>query len=591
MQRQKVIAYASRQLKSHEGNYSTHDLELGAIIFALKIWRHYLYGSKFTIFTDHKSLRYVFGQKELNMRQRRWMELLSDYDCDIQYHVGKANVVADALSRKYHEKPRRVRSLKLNLQVDLNNQIRKAQKSVIKEDTEKLKGMIKELEQGTDGIWRFHKKRMWIPKLGNLRHRILEEAHKSKYTMHPGSDKMYQDLRKNFWWIGMKKDVAVYVSKCLTCSQVKAEHQKPSGLLQQLEIPVWKWELITMDFVTKLPKTRKGNDTIWVIVDRLTKSAHFLPIKETFSMEQLAKLYVNEIVSLHGIPLSIVSDRDSRFTSHFWSSFQKAMGTRLNLSTTYHPQTDGQSERTIQTMEDMLRACVIDFGGNWDEHLPLIEFSYNNSYHTSINAAPFEALYGRKCRTPVCWAEIGEKQLSGPEIVQETTDKIIQVKERLKTARDRQKSYADNRRKPLEFQVGDKVLLKVSPWKGVVRFIKRGKLSPRYIGPFKILKRIGPVAYQLQLPEEMAGIHDVFHVSNLKKCLADESLIVPLKDIEVNEQLKFVERPLQIEDRKIKNLKHKRLVLVKVKWDSKRGPEYTWELESEMQKKYPHLFQ
>ena len=232
MQRQKVIAYASRQLKNHEENYSTHDLELGAIIFALKIWRHYLYGSKFTIFTDHKSLRYVFGQKELNMRQRRWMELLSDYDCDIRDHAGKANVVADALSRKYHEKPKRVRSLKLNLQVDLNDQIRKAQESVIKEDTEKLKGMIKELEQGTDGIWRFHKKRMWIPKLGNLRHRILEEAHKSKYTMHPGSDKMYQDLRKNFWWIGMKKDVAAYVSKCLTCSQVKAEHQKPSGLLQ-----------------------------------------------------------------------------------------------------------------------------------------------------------------------------------------------------------------------------------------------------------------------------------------------------------------------------------------------------------------------
>ncbi|KAM0044820.1 putative nucleotidyltransferase, Ribonuclease H [Helianthus debilis subsp. tardiflorus] len=591
MQRQKVIAYASRQLKSHEENYSTHDLELGAIIFALKIWRHYLYGSKFTIFTDHKSLRYVFGQKELNMRQRRWMELLNDYDCDIQYHAGKANVVADALSRKYHEKPKRVRSLKLNLQVDLNEQIREAQESVIKEDTEKLKGMIKELEQGTDGIWRFHKKRIWIPKLGNLRHRILEEAHKSKYTMHPGSDKMYQDLRKNFWWIGMKKDIAAYVSKCLTCSQVKAEHQKPSGLLQQLEMPVWKWELITMDFVTKLPKTRKGNDTIWVIVDRLTKSAHFLPMKETFSMEQLAKLYVNEIVSLHGIPLSIVSDRDSRFTSHFWSSFQKAMGTRLNLSTAYHPQTDGQSERTIQTMEDMLRACVIDFGGNWDEHLPLIEFSYNNSYHTSINAAPFEALYGRKCRTPVCWAEIGEKQLSGPEIVQETTDKIIQVKERLKTARDRQKSYANNRRKPLEFQVGNKVLLKVSPWKGMVRFIKRGKLNPRYIGPFEIIRRIGPVAYQLRLPEEMAGIHDVFHVSNLKKCLADESLIVPLKDIEVNEQLKFVERPLQIEDKKIKNLKHKRLVLVKVKWDSKRGPEYTWELESEMKNKYPHLFQ
>ena len=291
------------------------------------------------------------------------------------------------------------------------------------------------------------------------------------------------------------------------------------------------------------------------------------------------------------MPVSIISDRDTRYTSHFWKSFQQSLGTRLNFSTAYHPQTDGQSERTIQTLEDMLRACVIDFGGNWDNHLPLIEFSYNNSYHSSIEAAPFEALYGRKCRTPVCWAEIGESQLSGPEIVQETTDKITQIKERLKTARDRQKSYADNRRKPLEFQIGDKVLLKVSPWKGVVRFGKKGKLSPRYVGPFPVIQRIGPVAYRLQLPEELAGVHDVFHVSNLKKCLSDESLVVPLQDIEVNEKLKFVEKPLQIEDRKIKFLKQKRLVLVKVKWESKRGPEYTWELESVMKRKYPHLFQ
>ena len=222
-----------------------------------------------------------------------------------------------------------------------------------------------------------------------------------------------------------------------------------------------------MYFITKLPRTSSNHDSIWVIVDRLTKSAHFLPIREDYTMDRLAKIYIKEIVTRHGVPISIISDRDSRFTSRFWQSMQKALGTRLDMSTAYHPQTDGQTERTIQTLEDMLRSCVIDFGGSWDTHLPLVEFSYNNSYHTSIQCAPFEALYGRKCRSPLCWAETGENQITGPELIQEATDKIALIKDRIKAARDRQKSYADNRRKPLEFQVGDRVMLKVSPWKGV----------------------------------------------------------------------------------------------------------------------------
>ncbi|GJV49836.1 putative reverse transcriptase domain-containing protein [Tanacetum coccineum] len=200
----------------------------------------------------------------------------------------------------------------------------------------------------------------------------------------------------------------------LTCAKVKVEHQRPSGLLQQPEIPEWKWERITMDFVTGLPRTSSGYDSIWVIVDRLTKSAHFLPMKKTDSMEKLTQQYLKEVVCRHGVPLSIISDRDSRFASGFWRSLQNALGTNLNMSTAYHPETDGQSERTIQTLEDMLRACVIDFGGSWDRHLPLVEFSYNNSYHASIKAAPFEALYGRKCRSPVCWNEVGDNQLTGP---------------------------------------------------------------------------------------------------------------------------------------------------------------------------------
>ncbi|GJZ93185.1 putative reverse transcriptase domain-containing protein [Tanacetum coccineum] len=381
------------------------------------------------------------------MRQRRWIELFSDYDCEIRYHLGKANVVADALSRKERVKPKRVRVMNMILQSSIKDRILAAQKGAVDEFAVPLKGEVRTL--------------------------IMDEAHKSKYSVHPGADKMYYDLRDRYWWPRMKKDIAEHVSKCLTCLKVKAEHQMPSGFLQQPEIPVWKWEGITMDFVTKFPRTSSGHDTIWVIIDRLTKSAYFLPMH-----------------------------RDSRFTSRFWQSMQEALGTRLDMGTTYHPQTDDQSERTIQTLEDMLRACVLDFGGSWDVHLPLVKFLYNNSYHSSVRCAPFEALYGRKCRSPIMWAEVGEGQLIGPELVQETTKKISQIKDRLKAARDRQKSYADKRRKPLEFSV----------------------------------------------------------------------------------------ELVEILEREFKKLKRSRIAIVKVRWNSKRGLEFTWEREDQMKLKYPHLF-
>ncbi|GJT39100.1 putative reverse transcriptase domain-containing protein [Tanacetum coccineum] len=496
MQREKVIAYASRQLKIHEKNYTTHDLELGAVILEAQ----------------------VEAKKEENY------------------------------------------------------------------GTEDLCGMIKKLEPRADGTLCLNR-RSWIPCRGNLRELIMHESHKSKYSVHPGSDKMYQDLKKLYLWPNIKAEIATYVSKCLTCAKVKAECRKPSGLLVQPVIPVWKWENITMDFVTKLPKTSTGQDTIWVIVDRLTKSAHFLPMKETDSMEKLTRQYLKEVVSRHGVPVSIIFDRDSKFTSHFWKSLNEALGTQLDMSTAYHPQTDGQSERTIQTLEDMLRACVMDFGKGWDRHLPLVKFSYNNSYHTSIKAAPFEALYGRKCRSPICWAEVGDAQLTGPEIIHETTEKIIQIKKRIQAARDRQKSYADRRRKPLEFEVGDKVMLKVSPWKGVIRFGKRGKLNPRYIGPFKIIAKVGTVAYQLELLEQLSRVHSNFHVSNLKKCFVDEPLAIPLDEIHIDDKLHFIEEPVEIMDREVKRLKQSRIPIVKVRWNSRRGPEFTWEREDQMKKK------
>ncbi|GKB66587.1 putative reverse transcriptase domain-containing protein [Tanacetum coccineum] len=311
---------------------------------------------------------------------------------------------------------------------------------------------------------------------------------------------------------------------------------------------------------------------------------------ENDPIEKLMRLYMKEVVTRHRVSVSIIFDCDGRFTSLFWKALHEALGTRLDMSTTYHPETDGQCERTIQTLEDMLLACVIDFEKSWDRHLPLVEFSYNNSYHTSIKAAPFEVLYGRKCRSPVCWAEVGDAQLTGPEIIHETTEKIVQIKSRIQAARDRQKSYADLKRKPMDFQVGDRVMLKVSPWKGVVRFGKWGKLNPRYIRPFKVLSKVGDVAYRLELPQQLSRVHNTFHMSNLKKCLSDESLIIPLDGLRIDDKLHFVEEPVEIMDREIKQLKRSRIPIIKDRWNAKRGPEFTWEREDQFKKTYPHLF-
>jgi hypothetical protein len=593
MQRGRVIAYASRQLKPHEGNYPTHDLELGAVVFALKMWRHYLYGVKCTIFTDHKSLKYLMDQPNLNMRQRRWLDVVKDYDCEILYHPGKANIVADALSRNPIGAPIRGLCLRMTVMAPLLELIGKAQEEAVLDvnaNRERIAGEIPKLDRDSRGLLTRYG-RIWVPQLGGNRQILLEEAHKSKFSIHPGATKMYRGLREDYWWPCMKRDVARCVEECLTCRKVKAEHQRPHGKLQPLEIPVWKWEQITMDLITKLPKTPRGFDAIWVIVDRLTKSAHFLPIQESSSAEKLAEIFVREIVRLHGVPVSIVSDRDTRFTSRFWERFQVEMGTKLHFSTAFHPQTDGQSERTIQTLEDMLRACVLDFGGSWDRYLPLAEFSYNNSFHASIGMPPFEMLYGRKCRTPICWGEVGHRVLGSTEVVLKTTEMIQMVRERLATAQSRQKSYADKRRSDLEFQVGDFVLLKVSPWKGVIRFRKRGKLGPRYIGPYRIIARVGKVAYRLELPDELRLIHNTFHVSQLRKCVREETAVVPVEDIQIDEKLNYVEKPIALLEWKVKTLRNKEIKYVKVLWQHRKGSEWTWEPEADMRAHYPELFE
>nr|CAE05379.1 OSJNBa0022F16.3 [Oryza sativa Japonica Group] len=463
MQDGKVVAYASRQLRPHEKNYPTHDLELAAVIHALKIWRHYLFGTRTEVYTDHKSLKYIFTQPDLNMRQRRWLELIKDYDMGIHYHPGKANVVADALSRKGYCNATEGRQLplelckefeRLNLGIvsrgfvaaleakpTLIDQVREAQ--INDPDIQEIKknmrrgkaiGFLKD-EQGT--VWLGE--RICVPDNKDLKDAILKKAHDTLYSIHPGSTKMYQDLKERFWCASMKREIAEYVAVCDVCQRVKAEHQKPAGLLQPLKIPEWKWEEIGMDFITGLPRTSSGHDSIWVIVDRLTKVAHFIP-------------------------------------------------------------TDGQTERVNQILEDMLRACALDFGGSWDKNLPYAEFSYNNSYQASLQMAPYEALYGRKCRTPY------------------------------------------------------------------------------------------EVAYQLELPQSLAGVHNVFHVSQLKKCLRVPTEEANLEQIEVQEDLTYVEKPIRILETNERRTRNRVIRFCKVQWSNHSEEESTWEREDELKSAHPHLF-
>ncbi|KAA3447270.1 DNA/RNA polymerases superfamily protein [Gossypium australe] len=462
MQEGQVIAYVSRQLKPHEMNYPTHDLELATIVFALKIWRHHLYGEKCQIFTDHKSLK-------------------------------KANVVADALSR---ESLFALRAMNTRM------------------------GVESDFRTNFEECLTFRDK-VCVSRDDELIRKILHEAYSDCLSIHPGSTKMYNDLKKWYWWLSMKKDISEFVSKSLICQHVKPEHQVPSGLLQPIMVPEWKWDYIAMDFVTGLPLTPKKKDVVWVVIDRLTKSTHFIPIRIDYSLDKLADLHVSEIVRLHGVPLAIISNRDLIFTSRFWKKLQETLGTKLSFSTAFHPQIDGQSKRVIQILGDMLRCCVLEF----------------------------------------------QEAIS-----------------------DRQKSYANLKRKDIEFQAGDKVFLKVSPWKNVFRFCRKGKLSPRFIGPYENTETIGPVAYYLALPSELEKIHDVFHVSMLNRYRSDPWNVIVPTEVEIQPDMTYGEELVKILAREVKQLRNKSIALVKVLWQRHGLKETTWEPEEAMRNQYPNLF-
>ena len=436
----------------------------------------------------------------------------------------------------------------------------------------------------------FFEDRIAVPKLPSLRELILKEAHETRLSIHPGSTKMYQDLKSTYWWTRMRRDIARYVNQCDVCRRVKAVHQKPAGFLKPLEIPEWKWDKIEMDFITGFPKSQKGNDAIWVIVDRLSKVAHFLPVKETITASKLAELYMSRIVPLHGIPLEISSDRGSLFTSKFWGSFQKAMGTKLLFSTAYHPQTSGQVERVNQILEDMLRACVISFGMKWEDCLPWAEFSYNNSFQASLGMAPFQFLYGRPCRTPLNWSGAGERNHFRPDVVKEAEEQVHIIRENLKIAQDRQKKYYNAKHRDMTYQPGDLAYLRVTPLRGTQRFGIKGKLAPRYVGPFKVLARRGEVAYLLELPEKLSKVHAVFHVSQLKMCFKDPGRAVDHELIDLQEDLTYREHPVRILDEADRRTRNKSIKFLKVQWSHHSDKEATWEREDLLRSEYPALF-
>ncbi|WVZ90114.1 hypothetical protein U9M48_036444 [Paspalum notatum var. saurae] len=579
MQEGRVIAYASRQLRKHEANYATHDLELAAVVHALKIWRHYLLGNTCHIYTDHKSLKYILTQPELNMRQRRWLEPIKDYDLEIHYHPGKANVVAYALSRWAHCHMLEVRPTarvicceideieviteqmaelySLIIEPTIKEQIIAAQKqdksmAYIREGINEEKRACFTLDdQGV--LW--FKGRLVVPRDMELRKKILDEAHTSMFTIHPGSNKMYQDLKQKFWWTRMKWEIAKYVSEC-------------------------DWEDIHMDFIVGLPRTQKGYDSIWVIIDRLTKSAHFIPVKTIYHAKTYAELYIARIVSLHGVPRSITSDRGSLFVSRFWEHLRAALGTTLirELHTIRKPKAKsrGHVESLCINLFHQMGGVPSSSRVRLQQRLP--KELRNGSFRSSI---------WEKMRTPLNWSELGERLIFGPDLVTQAEEQVKFIHSNLKRAQSRQKSYSDKRRRPLVFEVNDHVYLRVSPMKGVHRFGVKGKLAPRYVGPFKITEQCGLVAYRLELPPHLAGVHDVFHVSQLKKCLRVPEEAVDTSQIQIEPDLTYEERPIKILDQKQRATRRRAINFYKVQWSNHSEEEATWEQEEYLQTKYP----
>ena len=518
------VAFTSRKMNSHERNYAAHEKETLAIMHALGKWRVYLEGRHFTVFTDHATLRHFPEQPNLSRRQARWTEKMADYDFEIKYLPGKQNIVADAISRRP--------DLQLNSVFMITNNIKTLTKESITKDPE-FEDIIRTLQQlpvekkvptslmthytlDQDGNLFYDQDRLCIPR-GELRTQILHDHHDAPIAGHQGIERTYSTMHRLFYWPRMNNDVRQYVKSCDSCQRIKASQQVPGGLLQPLPIPTGPWEQVSMDFIVQLPKTKAGFDAIVVFVDTFSKMTHFAPTKTTASAPDTARLFFDHIFRLHGLPKSIVSDRDAKFTSKFWKTLFQTMGTKLAMSTAFHPQTDGQTERANRTLEDMLRAFTSYRQDDWDLQLTAAEFACNNAPNASTGMSPFRINTGRDPLNPYSSiTKIPDHIPATHDFLEEMSNATKIAHDALVLAKANQEKNANKSRRDVQFQIDDQVLLSSAHINLASQALRPSKkLQHRFIGPYKIIQKTSPVAYKLDLPDNLK-IHPVFHVSILR---------------------------------------------------------------------------
>jgi hypothetical protein len=589
MQNHRPIAFFSQVLKGRFLLMSTYEKELLALVAAVKKWRPYVLGHPLTIKTDHQSLKFLLEQKIGTPMQQRWVSKLLGYDFVVEYKKGQDNKVADALSRR-NEEDDSIATLFV-ISYPTLEWLNELKGTYVSDPV--MQELVKKVQEGLlhnpkfvlwNGIL-LYKKRVYVGE--SLRNQVLSFVHASPIAGHAGFDKTIQRARKDFVWPGMKSDVKKFIKECDVCQRVKAENLSPAGLLQPLPIPDRPWSSISMDFIEGLPLSH-GYSVVWVVVDRLTKYGHFIPLKHPFTAEKLAQIFMTELFKLHGMPLDIVSDRDSTFTSRFWTEIFKLQGVFLAFSTAYHPQSDGQTEAVNKYLENYLRCMVGDKPKEWVDWLPLAQYCYNTAFHHSTKVAPFEAVFGYSPPRLLSYMP-GTAMLDSVEDKLKSRDQILQLlKENLYRSQNRMKLYADLRRTERHFQEGDWVYLRLQPYRQLsVTWRRNLKLSPRFYGPFQVVRKVGTVAYELQLPAD-SSIHPVFHVSQLKLKLGRS--VSPVSQLPpVTPQGIVQAEPEKVLNRRTRKVHNQAMVELLVQWQGQDQNEATWESFAKLKSSYPHL--